>query len=461
MNPTLTFLGATGTVTGSRFLIERDGTRILVDCGLFQGPKRLRERNWAAFPAAPASIDAVVLTHAHLDHCGYLPALVRDGFAGPIFATKNTIELAKLVLRDSAHLQEEEAEYANQRGFSKHHPALPLYTTEDAEHAIRQLHVAPFGHRVDIAPGIAVELHPAGHILGSSSAHVVIGDRSVVVSGDVGRPGHPLLLPPQPPPPCDTLVVESTYGNRAHEPEDKAVERFAAAVRRVAERGGVMVIPAFAVDRTEVILMTLRQLATDERIPQIPVYADSPMALAVLDVYRTALTGNDPEVRPGVPADPDPFDPGQLHEARSRDESIELNDLRGPHIIISSSGMATGGRVLHHLANRLPDRRNAIVLVGFQAEETRGRLLADGLKAIKMLGRYVPVKAEIVKIEAFSSHADAGEMTTWLGGIEREPDMTYLVHGEPAASTALQERLEDQLGWACVVPRAGERVRID
>ncbi len=457
----ITFLGGTGTVTGSRFLLDTGRARVLIDCGLFQGLKELRQRNWEPFPVPPGSLDAIVLTHAHVDHTGYLPAVVRDGFRGPVFATPGTVRLSRVLLLDAAHLQEEEARFANQRGYSKHHPALPLYTTDDAERALAQLEALPYGQRRTVAPGVEVELIPAGHILGSASVllHVEGGaTHRILVSGDLGRPDHPLFLPPPVPPAADVVLLESTYGNRAHPDRETEVEEFADVIRRTAQRGGSVVIPAFAVDRTEVVLHLLRELRRQGRIPALPVYADSPMALNVLAQYRRAVADRDPTLRPGILAEDDPFDPGDLHECHSVEDSKELNDLVVPSIIISASGMATGGRVLHHLARRLPDPRHSIVLPGFQAAGTRGRLLAEGARAVKLLGEYVPVRAEVALVEAFSVHADGNELVEWLGSSPTPPRNTFCVHGETEGSEALRDRIGTELGWLAIVPRHGERV---
>jgi metallo-beta-lactamase family protein len=458
--PTLTFLGGVGTVTGSRFLVEVDGSRVLLEAGLFQGGKALRLRNRDPFPVDPATLDAVVLTHAHLDHTGYLPALVRDGFAGPVYATTATMALTRIVLEDSARLLGEEAAYANRSGYSKHHPAMPLYTLEDAHRALALLQPLPDIGAIEIADGLQVSQQRAGHILGSSSVLLTLpqGER-LLVSGDLGRPAHPILVPPAGRPPADVLLVESTYGNRRHEPEVRALDRLADTIVATARRGGVVVIPAFAVDRTEVVLYALGRLRRASAIPELPVHVDSPMALAVLEVYRQAIRRGDGGCRFG-PADPDPFDPGELHEARSPAESRALNDVRYPSIIISSSGMATGGRVLHHLAARLPDPRNAVVLTGFQAAGTRGRTLADGGRVVKIHGRYVPVRARVEMIDAFSVHADADELVAW-SNTTAPPRTTFVVHGEPDASDALCDRLTDDLGWTAAVPVLGERIRLD
>ena len=461
--PILSFLGAAGTVTGSRFLVEVDGARVLVDCGLFQGLRELRRRNWAPFPVDPSTIDAVVLTHAHVDHCGYLPALVRDGFSGPVVCTPATAELAGIVLPDSAHLQEEEAAYANARGFSKHRPALPLYTRDDAAAALDRLLPVSYGAPTEVAPGVHAELVSAGHIVGSASVLLSLDghpSHRLFFSGDVGRPSHPILWPPATPPAADVFLVESTYGDRSHEPEDEALERMADAIVRTARQGGTVVIPAFAVDRTEVLLVALGRLAGEGRVPRLPIYADSPMALAVLDVYRRAVARHMPDVRP-VGDSTDPFDvAGELHELRTPEESRGLNELGFPSIIISASGMATGGRVLHHLARCLPDPRCTVILPGYQADGTRGRQLADGARTVKMLGRYVPVRARVVELGAFSVHADADELIEWLQPVP-PPETCYVVHGETAAADALAARLGEELGWNAVVPSQGERVRVD
>jgi len=460
---TLTFLGATGTVTGSRFLLDTDSSRVLVDCGLYQGEKELRLRNWAPLPVDPASVDAVVLTHAHVDHCGYLPALVRDGFAGPIHASPGTAALAGIVLPDSGHLHEEEAAYANRRGYAKHHPALPLYTEDDARTACTHLRPTPFGDAVDVAEGVRALLSPAGHILGSSVARLVVdtrhGPRALVCSGDLGRSAHPLLVPPSPIGAADVVLVESTYGNRHHDDEG-ALERLGAAISRTAARGGKIVIPAFAVDRTEVLLVHLQRLRAAGAIPDLPVFVDSPMALAALDVYRGALADGSPDVRPEV-VGRDVLGLAEVTPVRTVDESMDLDRLAYPAIIVSASGMATGGRVLHHLRRYLPDHRNTVVLVGFQAAQTRGRQLADGARQIKLLGHYIPVRAEVVDLPSFSVHADAGELLAWLGTADAPPEAAYVVHGEPGASAALAEAAGDQLGWNAVVPSYAERVRID
>jgi metallo-beta-lactamase family protein len=456
-SPTLTFLGAVGTVTGSRFLVEGADGRVLVDAGLYQGVAELRRRNWAPSDVDPAGLDAVVVTHAHLDHCGYLPKLVKDGFTGPIVCTPQTAELVAIVLRDSAHLQEEDAAYANSEGFSRHRPALPLYDRDDVERTLPLLAPVDYLERRVLAHGMAVTLRPAGHILGSSTATLEVDGVRVLFSGDLGRPHHPLLLPPADPPDADVIVVESTYGAREHpEPDD---DLLADTVRRTAGRGGTVLIPAFAVDRTELVLLELERLRKAGRIPDLPVYVDSPMALAALDVYRHATRAGGGHVRPDLHR-ADLFDLPMVHRVREAGESMELNKPDYPCIVVSASGMATGGRVVHHLRHQLPDQRNTVVLTGYQAEGTRGQQLLNGARQVKMHGRYVPVRAEIVQVADFSVHADASELVAWLGRAPRTPDTVYVVHGEPESSAGLAARIDRELHWPAVVPRYGERVRL-
>jgi metallo-beta-lactamase family protein len=461
--PTLRFLGAARTVTGSRFLVDTARARLLVECGLFQGLKDLRLRNWDRFPVDPRSVHAVVLTHAHLDHSGYLPSLVKQGFAGPAFCTPNTDALCRILLPDSGRLQEEDAAYANRKGFSKHEPALPLYDEADAVRALARLRPVPFDTPTEVAPGVRMTFRRAGHILGSAWVRLELGDGeadTVLFSGDLGRPHHPILLPPDPPVACGTLLFESTYGGRRHD-EVGAEASLAEAIVRTAERGGAVVIPAFAVDRTEVLLLTLRRLEAEGRIPHLPVYVDSPMALASLHVYERAAAAGDAEIRPELRGRGDPFDPRDLVEAHDVEASKAIHDARLPAIIVSASGMATGGRVLHHLARRLPEAKNAIVMVGYQAAGTRGRSLLEGAPALKLLGRYVPVRAEIVDAGGFSVHADQREMLDWLASAPSPPRVAFAVHGEPEASFALQGAVVRELGWNAVVPGDGERVRLD
>ena len=462
--PMLRPLGGVRTVTGSRFLVEADGSRVLVDSGLFQGLRELRARNWADFPVQPSSIDAVVITHAHLDHCGYLPRLVRAGFAGPVHVTYDTGKLMSVVLPDSARLLEEEARYANRAGYSKHSPALPLYDIDDAWRALDLLRPTSFGEMVRVAPGVEVTFEIAGHILGSASVRMHLrGSAServdVVLSGDLGRAQHPLLRPPAPIGDADWVLVESTYGDRAHEQHDP-VAALADVIERTVDRGGVVVIPAFAVDRTEVLLYHLRQLADQGRLPDVPIAVDSPMALAALGVYRSAIAEHADDIRPELRGDVDLFDLPRLEEVRDAEGSKAVTGRGGPGVIIAGAGMASGGRVVHHLARFLPDPRNTVALVGFQAAGTRGRSLLEGATSVKIHGRYVPVRAEVCDLTGFSVHADADELMAWLGTASREPTGVFVVHGELAASQELQRRISAELGWNAVVPLDGEKLSL-
>ncbi|MFC5730863.1 MULTISPECIES: MBL fold metallo-hydrolase RNA specificity domain-containing protein [Nocardioides] len=458
-SPVLTFLGASGTVTGSRFLVERGEEALLVDAGLYQGPSSLRRRNWEPPPFDPGALEGIVLTHAHLDHCGYLPCLVRDGFTGDVLCTQETADLAGIVLRDSAHLQEEEARYANQAGWSRHRPALPLYSAGDVERALPHLRDVAYGASHQISAALAVTLDPAGHILGSATATIDVGDRRVAFSGDLGRTGHPLLRPPGPPVAAAALVVESTYGDRLHPPPNPDLLRDA--IRRTVARGGVVLVPAFAVDRTELVLLELQRLEETGAIPRVPIYVDSPMALDALGVYLRALHQGSPQLRGDRCGALDDLERLDLHAVRDATASRRLNAPDSPCIIVSASGMATGGRVVHHLAHQLPDERNCVVLTGYQAPGTRGRQLLDGARHVKLHGRYTPVRAEVVDIPDFSVHADADELVAWVASAQALPRMVYVVHGEPDASESLARRIEDELGICAVAPRLGERVRLD
>lgn len=455
----LSFLGGNGTVTGSKTLLTHPGGQVLVDCGLFQGLGELRRRNRQPLSVGASTIDQVLLTHAHLDHTGYLPALVQQGFRGPAYATPATVELARIVLMDSAHLQEEDARYAASRGYSKHSQPAPLYTTHDAERALHRLRSVAFGQPIDLGAGTSAVLRPAGHVLGSATVNIKVpgSGTSLLFSGDLGRGQHPLLRPPGPPQGARFIVVESTYGNRSHPDDD--LSQLAATVRRTVARGGSVVIPAFAVDRTEVVLHALATLVRSGDIPPVPVYVDSPMALRALKVYRTAMERADPDVRRGAAAAA--LDAGNVHELTTPEQSMGINMPTVPCVIVSASGMATGGRVLHHLKHLLPNPRNTILLVGFQAAGTRARDLAEGARQVKIHGRYVPVRAEVVDLRGFSVHADADDIVHWLSSLPTAPDACFVVHGEPDSSAALARRIEQELQWLAVVPRFGERVRVD
>ncbi|MEV4471853.1 MBL fold metallo-hydrolase [Nonomuraea sp. NPDC049504] len=450
----LTFLGGAGIVTGSKFLLDLPGGgRILLDCGLFQGQRELRRRNWATFPVPPSSVSAVVLSHAHLDHCGYLPALVRQGFGGPILATPHTARLAAIVLNDSARLMADEAEHANAHGWSRHRPAVPLYDDKDVAATLNLFDPIEHEQPADVSEA-RLRLHRAGHILGSSWCELILpGGRTLVHTGDLGRPAHPLLNPPAPFAGADVLLVESTYGNRCHD-DTHALWGLAMAINRTVHRGGSVLIPAFAVDRTEVIIYRIRELRHCGMIPDVPVYVDSPMGLAARDVYLEAI--GSPELRPGLTRDA--LDPPWLRELRTKEESMSVNDPDRPSIIISASGMASGGRVLHHLRHLLPDPRMTVVVVGFAALGTRSRDLVDGATSLKIHGHYVPVRAEVVNLPGFSVHSDAGETIAWLRTADRAPEATYVVHGEPGAAVALRDRIGAELGWLAVVPRTDEHV---
>ncbi len=453
----LTFLGAARTVTGSKFLVDTEEFRVMVDCGLFQGERLWRRRNWEPLAVDPAKVDAVVITHAHLDHSGYLPLLVRNGFNGPAYCTPDTADLAAIILRDSAHIAESEAVHAGERGYSKHKPALPLYDSRDAEKAIALLTTVEHDTPIMIGGEVGLELRSAGHILGSAYAELDVGGSRLLVSGDIGRPGHPLLLPPQAPHDADTVVVESTYGDRLHEAEDD--DLLADVITRTVGRGGVVLMPAFAVDRTFVLLMILARLEAEGRIPSVPVHVDSPMALRALEVYTSAIAEHDHQLRPEVTMASTQYRPSQLRLAPSAMESEKLNRPGEACIIVTASGMLTGGRVLHHLVHQLPSARNSVILTGFQVPGTRGRALVDGEKQIKIHGRYVPVRAEIHMTNAYSAHADAEQMVQWLSAM-KPPDTAYVVHGEEDSARALATRLADELGWNAVVPRYLERVRL-
>ena len=454
--PTLTFLGAARTVTGSKYLLEVDGHRILIDCGLFQGLKDLRLRNWSPLPVPPETIDCVVLTHAHIDHSGWLPRLVAQGFAGPVYCTGGTADLCRLVLPDAAHLQEEDAKFANRRGYSKHQPALPLYTEGDAAEALSRLKPSAFGTRIAIGHGFEIEFIDAGHLLGSSYVLITRADRSgarLLFGGDLGRYGRPILPDPSPGMDVDLLLLESTYGDRVH-PDDDDGAVLARIINETHARRGKVIIPAFAIGRVEELLYWLFKLEDEGRLPEMPIYVDSPMAIKGIAYYQARKDELDKEieaVRRKLPR----FTP-----VNSGLESKALVETDRPCIIIASSGMATGGRVVHHLFAGLPDPRHTVLFVGFQAAGTRGRQLVDGAQHVKMFGQHVPVHARIEKIDGMSAHADAGEIIRWLRTFPRAPRMTYLVHGEVVAQDALRLRIAKELGWPVHIPAHGEKVDV-
>jgi metallo-beta-lactamase family protein len=460
VSATLTFLGgAGGTVTGSKHLLEDGSRRLLLDCGLFQGLKALRLRNWAAPPVNPKTLGAVILSHAHIDHSGYLPRLCRDGFTGPVYCTRGTRDLLTVMLPDAAHLQEEEAAYANRHRTSTHDPALPLYTIADAENALTRVQAVDFGARFTPAPGVEARFAHSGHILGAALVRCDIGGRRLVFSGDLGRYGVPIMVDPDPVPEGDVLLVESTYGNRDHAVDDNA-DKLAAAVTRAAEQKGWLLIPAFAVGRSQEILYDLRRLEAAGRIPSLPVYLDSPMAIQATAIYASHTDEHDAELKQAETAGKRPFAPSRFHLSRTVEESKGLNDTDGPGVIVAGSGMATGGRILHHLKRRLPDPKTTVLFVGYQAAGTRGRLLRDGATTIKMLGETVAVRARIEISDSYSAHADRGEILRWLGGFKRPPETTYVVHGEPEAATALRDAITGRLGWRAAVAEDGQRVTL-
>src|SRR5712664_3415448 len=454
----LTFLGAAGSVTGSKYLVEAAGKRLLVDCGIFPGSQELQDRNYKPLPVDPKTIDYLVLTHAHLDHTGWLPVLVKSGYRGPIFANPATIELTTILLKDSAHLQQEDTLHARIHKDSRHANPEPLYTEEDVDPTLKLVKSMPRSGSFDVSPEFRVTSFDAGHILGSSSLELAItegGKKTVVVfSGDIGRYDQAILKDPTTPPSnADVLICESTYGDRDHEAGDPA-ESLAQIVNRVAKRGGSIVIPAFAIGRTQTFMYYLRQLEDQQRIPRLPVYVDSPMALSATDLYLKYKEDHDLDFsREDNNGKGDPLDVHKFHLTRTAEESKQINNVKTPCIIISASGMVTGGRVMHHLAQRLPDPRNAVILAGFQAQGTRGRALQEGAKTLRLFGQEVPVNAEIVELGQFSAHAGKSELLRWLTGLTAPPKQTYLVHGEPSAAQSLQSSIREKFKWNVAVAR--------
>jgi metallo-beta-lactamase family protein len=450
----ITFLGGTGTVTGSKYLLSVGSKRILVDCGLFQGLKELRLRNWDKFPIDPATIDSVVLTHAHIDHTGYLPLLVRNGFSGKVYCSNATRDYCQILLPDSAHLQEEDARFANKRGFSKHHPALPLYTQQDAQQALTLLTPVDYEQDIDLGDGLTLRLSPNGHILGSAFVRIHNAKTSIVFSGDIGRFHDPLMQPPTVIKHADYLLVESTYGNRLHENADPR-EKLAEVINQTVKRHGVVLIPVFAVGRAQQVLYYIHQLKAAKAIPDIPVYLNSPMAINANEIFNKHH--HEHRLSPQESWEVC----NTAHLVNSPEESKKLTETKGPMIILSASGMATGGRVVHHLKALAPDPRNTILFAGFQAAGTRGAALLDHAETIKIHGEYIPVRAQVHCLSNLSAHADYSEILEWLRGFQSAPKMTFITHGEPVAADRMRLHIEEQLGWRVKLPYYLETVTLE
>jgi metallo-beta-lactamase family protein len=460
------FWGGVGTVTGSKYLVQTSKGRVLVDCGLFQGLKELRERNWQEPPFDPHSLNAVLITHAHIDHTGYLPRLVKHGFRGPVYCSRGTADLLKILLPDSGRLQEEDADFRNRHNLTKHKPALPLYTEDDAYDSLKLLEpLENDGEPVQVAPGIRASFRVAGHILGSSLVLLELdqtgkGSRElrILFSGDLGHYDQPIIRDPVPPPPADYLLVESTYGDRLHDSEDPKLA-LARIINDAAQRQAPLLIPAFAVGRTQELVYLIRELEDENAIPILPVVVDSPMAAAATAVYSKRKEEHDEEYASILTQQKHPLRTRSMNTASSREESKRLNDAKGARVIISASGMMTGGRVLHHAMRMVPDPEATIVFVGFQAAGTTGRRILDGEPEVKILGQWVPVRCRTARIGGFSAHADWGEVLRWLEGMDTGiPLKTFLTHGEPEAANAMAGHIKERFGWTTHVPQYGERV---
>jgi metallo-beta-lactamase family protein len=464
---TLTFWGGVGTVTGSKYLVESEGRRVLVDCGLFQGLKELREKNWEEPPFNPRSLDAVVLTHAHIDHTGYLPRLVALGFNKPVYCSRGTSDLLKLLLPDSARLQEEEADYRNRHKLTRHKPALPLYTEENARAAIKLLHPCPnTGEPTEVAKGIRVGFRIAGHILGASLVLIEIdgagadgAGRRILFSGDLGHYEQPIIRDPDPPPPCDYMLVESTYGDRLHDPEDPK-DALARVINTATERGGPILIPAFAIGRTQELIYHIRELEDEKRIPVLPVRVDSPMAAAATQIYSQRKEEHDEEYVSVLAGRRHPLRTHSMVTASSREESKKLNDERGTRVIISASGMMTGGRVMHHAQRILPDPTATIIFVGYQAAGTTGRRIQNGEREVRIMKNMVPVRCHVESIGGLSAHADWKGVLRWLAPVELPPRRTFTTHGEPEAAAAMAAHIRERFGWRVEAPQYGESVEL-
>jgi len=471
------FLGAAGTVTGSKHLINTcsdgngaSGLQVLIDCGLFQGPKEWRERNWQDTPVPARNIDAVILTHAHLDHCGWIPRLVKEGFRGPIYATQATIDLCGVVLPDSGHLQEEDANFYNKRNKSKHHPALPLYTLEEAQDCLHFFQAVEVGKTKQVSPELSFCFTPAGHIVGSVMAEIALNTNShtrhLLFTGDIGRvrdqtvaPGKVVHSGPTEGETADVLVMESTYGNREHPDVDPRPE-LAALIRKTVERGGSVIVPAFAVERTQKFLFMLKELMESAQIPRVPVFCDSPMAIKAVEIFLQHSEDYSNEARRLIERYGSPLHWPEFTFVSTPAESKKINDNQSSCIIVSSSGMATGGRILHHLAQRLPDDRNTVIFIGFQAPGTRGFTIKNGAPEVKIFGEIVPLRAQVAAFEQFSDHADPKELLEWLRTFQQKPGETYLVHGDPAAAKQLRDRMQKELGWKVQVAQWMQKVEV-
>jgi metallo-beta-lactamase family protein len=471
----LQFLGAAGTVTGSKHLINtsddgggRRGLQVLIDCGMFQGQKEWRLRNWQDTPVPAREIDAVILTHAHLDHCGWIPRLVKEGFTGSIYATPATIDLCSVVLPDSGHLQEEEARFHNQKGTSKHHPALPLYTLQEAEECLRLFQPVKFGEPKQLGQELSFRFVHAGHILGSAMVEVFLRQngqaRKFLFTGDIGRvplkpvaPGRVVHAGPDPNEDPELLVMESTYGNRVHPHEDVRPE-LAQLIKDTVHRGGSAVVPAFAVERTQKFLFLIKELMETGRAPRVPVFVDSPMAIRAVEICLKYVSEFNEEACRLIQKHGSPVNWPEFHFAAKQEDSKAINELRYPCIIVSSSGMATGGRILHHLMHRLPDPRNQVIFIGFQAPGTRGAIIKSGAKSVRIFSQEIPIRARVAALEQFSDHADTEELLRWLNTFNKRPQTTFLVHGEPQAASSLQEAISSQLGWDVAIAQWLEKV---
>jgi len=460
VSASLQFLGAAQTVTGSKHLVQVSGKKYLIDCGLFQGPREISELNWKQLPIEPREVDAVILTHAHIDHIGYLPKFCRDGFRGPVYCTRATSDITKLSLPDSGSLQEEFAKYANKKGFSRHKPALPLYTEADAYEACKLLIPMQFDDNYDLAGKCVMRFRRAGHILGSAMIEFFLPDgRKILFSGDFGRFNTPIIRDPEIIDSADILLMESTYGDRVH-PKESAIAELEEVLHRAVEIGGMVIVPAFAIGRTQEMLYYISELQREGRLPKMPMFVDSPMATDATAIYSRNHDDHDLEMEQLEDAVRNPLRPEDLIFTRKSTESKKINSLRGPALVIASSGMASGGRVVHHLHRRLADENNTVLFVGYQAMGTLGRELVDGAREVEIMGDRIPVRAEIRRIDSLSAHADSDEMMSWLGGFKESPKMTYLVHGDLQAMQAFSARIRSELGWATHMPELFETVEL-